>query len=316
MDDDGFDPEAKCLEVAERIIGCLNDGQILKRFQGIKRHIFDSNRQIPDIQGHLKAVVLENRELSRRLEELKEDRRTNRRLDEYALSIINQRIKETSPNPQSPQETIDAAVDNLLAVIDAREKASTIKRQQLTDENAVLRDKISKTEAVCNEEIKESRQRRLENDHKSRQRQKVIQQQISQLRTKIEQQSNKFDDVAEENQEIKNSMQEKKIVAEKLMEKLQDAEKKKEIDQKRLNDLRYQLERAETQVKAKEREIDAKRATQRFGIGDVSEAELEVIRSLETEISALYQENQAISLELKRRRLINTGFSTTEISKL
>ncbi|OHT15515.1 hypothetical protein TRFO_02836 [Tritrichomonas foetus] len=252
----------------------------------------------------------------KKLEDLKRGLNENNSLNDFVLSSLNGHIKETSPNPRGPQSTIDNAISDLLDVLDARSRASSMIRQQLTDENSVLRDKISKAEAVANEEIKQSRQRRLDTDHKYRQKQKQISQQISQIRTKIEQQSNKFDDVIEENQEIENSMKEKKDIAESLMEKLQDAEQKKEIDQKRLDDLRYQLNRAETSVKAKEREIEAKRASQRFGIGDADESELEIIRQLENEISLLFQENQAMSLELKKRKLMNGAFDFSEISKL
>lgn len=314
--DDSFDPESKCLEVAEKIIGCLNEGEILKRFQEIKRNIIAQSQSIPDIQSHLKAVVLENREISKKLEELKSKIESNSNLSDYCLSVLNEFISTTCPNPRPPDTNIDEAISNLLDILDAREKASSLKRKQFTDENASLRDKISKIEAVTNEEIKRLRQRMLENDHRSRQNQKQMQSQIAKIRAKVEQQSIKLDDLIEENQEIEKSMEEKKNIAESLLSRLQEAERKHEIDQKQLENLHFQLERAENLVKAKEREIQAKRATQRFGIGDANEADLETIRSLEDEISSLYQENQELSLELKKKKLLPGGIFFSDQSGL
>lgn len=314
--DDSFDPESKCLEVAEKIIGCLNEGAILKRFQEIKRNIIAQSQSMPDIQSHLKAVVLENREISKKLEELKSKIDSNTNLSDYSLSILNDYIAKTCPNPRPPETSIDEAISDLMDILDAREKASSVKRKQFTDENAALRDKISKIEAVTNEEIKRLRQRMLENDHKSRQNQKQLQTQISRIRAKVEQQSIKLDDLIEENQEIEKSMHEKKNIAESLMTKLQEAERRHGIDQKQLENLHFQLQRAENLVKAKEREIQAKRATQRFGIGDANEADLETIRNLEEEIASLYQENQELSLELKKKKLMPGGILFSDSNML
>ena len=156
----------------------------------------------------------------------------------------------------------------------------------------------------------------LENDHKSRQNQKQMQTQIAKIRAKVEQQSIKLDDLVEENQEIEKSMEEKKNIAESLLNKLQEAERRHAIDQKQLENLHFQLERAENLVKAKEREIQSKRATQRFGIGDANESDLETIRSLEDEISSLYQQNQELSLELKKKKLLPGGILFSDQSGL
>lgn len=314
--DDSFDPESKCLEVAEKIIGCLNEGEILKRFQEIKRNIIAQSQSIPDIKAHLKAVVLENREISKKLEELKSKNRSNSNLSDYCLSVLNEYITKTCPNPRPLETNIDDAISYLMDILDAREKASSVKRKQFTDENASLRDKISKIEAVTNEEIKRLRQKMLENDHRSRQNQKQLQTQIAKIRAKVEQQSIKLDDLNEENQEIEKSMQEKKNIAESLLNRLQEAERRRTIDQKQLENLHFQLERAENLVKTKEIEIQSKRATQRFGIGDANEADLETIRNLEEEISNLYQQNQELSLELKKKKLLPGGIFFADQSGL
>ena len=319
--EEAFDPEKKCLDIAEKIISCLSDTSIIERFKSIKNNIFSNYQNSPsqNIQIHLKQLSYENVELSNKLNELRKRFDTNNQinLNDYALSVLNDHINTTSPKLHNKPESLDSACSILFDVLEAKSEANTMVRAKLNDENRALRDKISKAEAIANEELKECRKRILEHDNQTRQKQKQISTQISQLRAKIQQQSSRYDDLIEENNEIDSSMKEKKCIAKSLMTKLQDAEKRKAVAEKRLKDLQYNLERSLTQIKAKEREIESKRATQRFGIDEANENELEIIRELEKDISELYQENQTISLELKRRKLMATSaLDITEVSKI
>lgn len=319
--EESFDPEKKCLDVAEKIISCLSDTSIIERFKSIKKNIFSNfeNQSTQNIQNHLKQLSYQNVELLNKLNDLKNkcDQFKQLQLNDYALNVINDHINETSPKLHNKPESLDSACSILLDVLEAKSEASTMVRAKLNDENRILRDKISKAEALTNEELKESRRRRLEHDNQTRQKQKQIQQQISQLRAKIQQQSSRYDDLIEENNEIDSSMKEKKCIAKSLMTKLQDAENRRNVAEKRLKDLQYSLERCITQTKAKEREVESKRATQRFGIDEANENELEIIRELEKDIAELYQENQSISLELKKRKLMaSSALDLTEVSKI
>jgi hypothetical protein len=53
---------ASCLAVAEKVIGCLNDGKILHRYQAIKTCI--SDLRAPQLSPHLKLIAFEKRELT------------------------------------------------------------------------------------------------------------------------------------------------------------------------------------------------------------------------------------------------------------
>ena len=170
-----------------------------------------------------------------------------------------------------------------------------------------MRNKIPRAEAVANEEIKESNQRRLETSNLAKKRQDLFNTEISKIRTKVQQQHSRYDDLIEENNDIDASMREKSDEAKVLTAKLQEAEQRKTVAEKRLKSLVFNFEKIENQTKAKEREIESKRATQRFGIRDITETDLAIIRPLEQEISELYQENQVLSLEIKKRKLLNTS---------
>ena len=191
--EESFDPEKKCLDVAEKIISCLSDASIIERFKSIKNNIFSNyqNQPVQNIQTHLKQLSYENVELLNKLNELKNKCEINKQisLNDYALNILNDHINTTSPKLHTKSESLDSACSVLLDVLDAKSEASTLIRAKLNEENRILREKISKAEAVTNEELKESRKRRLEHDNITIQKQKQISAQISQLIAKIQKQN-------------------------------------------------------------------------------------------------------------------------------
>ena len=287
--DDTFNPEKRCLEVAEKIIACLNDGAIIERFQSIKKNIFANygNQNSSNIQSHLKKVSYENIELSNRLSELQQKaiERSQQDLNSYSISVLNDYINLVSPKPYNRVDSIETASSLLIDILEAKTEANSLIRTKLNDENISLRDKISRAEAVANEEIKESNKRRLETSNSAKTRQDLLNTEISKIRTKVQQQHSRYDDSIEENNDIDASMREKSDEAKALTAKLQETEQRKAVAEKRFKSLLFNFEKIENQTKAKEREIESKRATQRFGINDITETDLAIIRQLEQKIS-------------------------------
>lgn len=287
--DDTFNPEKRCLEVAEKIIACLNDGAIIERFQSIKKNIFANygNQNSSNIQSHLKKVSYENIELSNRLSELQQKaiERSQQDLNSYSISVLNDYINLVSPKPYNRVDSIETASSLLVDILDAKTEANSLIRTKLNDENISLRDKISRAEAVANEEIKESNKRRLETSNSAKKRQDLLNTEMSKIRTKVQQQHSRYDDLIEANNDIDASMREKSDEPKVLTAKLQETEQRKAVAEKRLKSLLFNFEKIENQTKAKEREIESKRATQRFGINDITETDLAIIRQLEQEIS-------------------------------
>jgi hypothetical protein len=220
------------------------------------------------------------------------------------------------PEAHFNRDSIESAFSSLLDVIDAKSKSNEVIRQRMTDENATLRDKISARAALTNEELKIARQKMLENDHAARVRHQKMDRKINKLRTRLQQEEAGRDDLEDENRAIKLSIGKKEGEAKELMEKARDLERHASVAEHRLKDLKRQAERYRSENEGKDREIGTRRAAQRFGVADIADHELLELRRLEGEAARLIQENEALALELKKRRLLAGNVELTEVSSI
>ena len=310
------DPEQKCLEVAEKIIACLNDGEILKRYLAIKQKIYQTNSASPQLSPHLKRVALENRELANEVERLRQSITDARELEPWILANLAALQTKVLPEFQPSSSSIDEACEALQKVVDAKTESNNIIRQKMTDDNGILRDKISTMTAAANDELKQSRQRILDADHKFRVSQKELMKQIAQINESVEEQERKASDCDEENAGIEEAIEEKETVAKSLMVRIKDAERRSSVAEKRATDLKRQADRYRRQVEAIERDIEGQRAVQRFGVADVDEEELARLREVEEEVAQLIKENEKLSLNLKKKKLMSGNVSVTELSSI
>ena len=310
------DPEQKCLEVAEKIIACLNDGEILKRYLAIKQKIYQTNSPSPQLSPHLKRVALENRELANEVDRLRRTISEARELEPWVLANLVALQTKVLPEFQPSNGSIDEACEALQKVVDAKTESNNIIRQKMTDDNGILRDKISTMTAAANDELKQSRQRLLDADHKFRMSQKEIVNQIAQVNEAVEEKERKTTDCDEENASIEEAIEEKETVAKSLMVRIKDAERRSAVAEKRATDLKRQADRYRRQVEAIERDIEGQRAAQRFGVADVDEHELARLREVEDEVAQLIKETEKLSLNLKKRKLMSGNMSVTELSSI
>jgi chromosome segregation ATPase len=311
------DPVGKCLEIAERIIGCLNEGEILRRYLSVKKKIDESRPT--SLSQHLKRLALEKRELTSQLSSLQKAQSDATSLTCYVLSqleSIHKNVSARLPEARFSRESLESAFTSLLDVIDAKSKSNDLIRQRITNENAALRDKISSLAASTNDELKLARERMRDFDHKSRKKHRRIDQKLMSLRSRLERQETALENVEEENREIVAVMSEKETIARDLMKKLSDLEQHASLAEYRLNDLKRQSDRLRSEDEAKEREIGTQRAAQRFGVADISDRELLELRTLEGDVARLIQENELIGLELKKRRLLSGNAEITEMSSI
>lgn len=313
---EGEDPEAKCLEVAERIIGCLNDGEILKRYLSIKQRIYQTQTQSPQLSPHLKRVALENRELSNQVEQLRQSLSTSQNLSEFVITQMEQLQKRILPEANIHAESFEEACSSLLQVVEAKSTSNNIIRQRVTDENAQLRDKISTMTAAANDELKLLRQKMLDSDHKFRMKQRDVQSQIDSINAEIESENEQISEFEEEMSNTESTMNEKQTIAKSLMSKLNSIERKSSVAEKRRNDLKRQAERMRRELETLERDIGGQRAVQRFGVADADEGELAQLREIEEEVAHLIKDNERLELELKKKKLIATNLDVTELSSI
>lgn len=312
------DPEAKCLEVAERIIGCLNDGEILKRYLSIKQRIYQTQTQSPQLSPHLKRVALENRELTNELEQCRASLSTTQTLSDFVISQMEQLQKRILPNAgdRIDSSSFEKACESLLEVVEAKSASNNFVRQRLTDENAQLRDKLSTMTAAANDELKLLRQKMLDSDHKFRTKQRETMNELDTINKEIESDVQQISEYEEEMATTENTMNEKQTIAKGLMSKLNGAERKSSVAEKRRNDLKRQADRMRRELETIEREIGTQRAAQRFGVCDADECELAQLREIEEEVAQLIKDNERLELDLKKKKLITTNLDVTELSSI
>jgi hypothetical protein len=80
------DPVGKCLDLAEKIIGCLNEGEILRRYLTVKKKIYESRP--PSLSPHLKRLALEKRDLTQQLASIRIAHSGAGTLDAYVLAEL------------------------------------------------------------------------------------------------------------------------------------------------------------------------------------------------------------------------------------
>jgi chromosome segregation ATPase len=305
---------AKCLDVAEKVIGCLNDGASLRRYLAIKKRISES--RAPQLSPHLKRIALEKRELTNQLESLRKLFADATTLESWVLVQLEFLQKKVLHESAFQGDSIDGACESLFQVIEAKSESNTVIRQRLTDENTTVRDRISSLRSMTDEELQLSQKRVLELNHTFRGKQQRLQATVAQCRSDIEKQIIDDTEVEEGNSQIIAEMDEKQIIAKELMTKLSELEKKKTIEDLRLRDLKRQFDRLRSENEAKEREIENQRAAQRFGVADSDDRELVELRRLEVEVAQLIQDNERMSLEIKKKRFVAGSLEFTEITSI
>jgi hypothetical protein len=303
---------AKCLNVAEKIINCLNDDDILQRYLALKKRISESRPR--QLSPHLKRVALEKRELTHQLELLRTSRAPATNLEKWLLSEISVLHRKVLPDSEVPAASFESACESLLRVVEAKAESNGIIRQRLTDENAGLRDKISSLKAMMKEELRLSRQRILDTDFRFRTAQKEIEQKIEECHGEVARWGDDRDGVVAENTGIVRSISEAGRSLKEFRLKLKDVAVRKGVADLRLNNLKRQSERLQTENSAKGREIESRRASQRFGITDISKRDLADLQRLEEEVAARVRESEKLALDLRKKRLVAAKVDVTEVS--
>jgi hypothetical protein len=306
------DAATRCLDVAEKIIGCLNDGEILRRYLAIKKRIYKSRR--PQLSPHLKGVALEKRDLTHQLELLRTSRASATSLESRLSSELSILHRKVLPDSDVPAAPFESACESLLRVVEAKTESNNIIRQRLTDESAGLRDKISSLNAMVNDELKLSRQRILDADCRFRPTRTKIQQSVEACRGVVGRRAKERDRAAAEKARIARSISEARGVLREFWPKLKDAGVRKGVAELRLMDLRRRGEGLRAENDAKGREIESRRASQRFGVTDISDRDVAELRRLEGEVARLVQESENLALDIRKKRLVAANVDATEAS--
>lgn len=311
------DATQQCLDIAEKIIAVLDGGEIYKKYAKLKEKYFSSSSMSPELDPHLKKIALENRELSNKLENLKELIQNSDTLENYVISQFQAMQSKAVPNATMPaQLSIEEAAEALYQAIESRIESNTIVRQRITAENTELREKISSQRAQIEDDIKKLTDRHLESDHDFRKRREDVKNKISEIEAQVAKLKDDVIEIEEDNASLEDSLSAKDHQKDSTKSELQALQRRQGIATTRCEDLRNSASLLSSELEAKIKEIELLQAKQRFGVQDVDPEDIEELKMVEAEIKALEAENSRLSLELKKQRLSGVSLEQSEPTKL
>jgi len=307
--------EQKVLELSEKILSALGDGSIYMKYLKIKEKAVSMSPGRVNLDVHLKRLALENRELNRKIAEVKATENSNETLENYVIGSLVQMRKDTLPDAKVPPPiSLNDACEALIAIIDAKSESNMLLRQKYTNENSILRDKISNIQKSSTEELQKIHQRHIDIDHKSRAHQKKITDSYTRLTEEMKNLIVQIENIEEENAGIEDSINSYENQAKVLAQRLSEAESKRGMTKSRLIGLQKKANLLRSDFENKSQLIESKRAAQRFGTSDADPKEVEELKDLEAKIAKLAEENELMQLELKKKKLSSSDNETTLFS--
>jgi hypothetical protein len=158
-------PTAKCLGVAEQIIRVLDDPSIYERYMKLKEKMLLAAPHSSPPNPQARQLILENRSLVLRIEELKADSLKQKHLESWVITQIQ--LLQSQLLPASSRLTYASfsdASNNLLDTIEAKLASHRFLRDRLIEENRLLQESIQSMKDSVLTQIEESRKRRVDSD--------------------------------------------------------------------------------------------------------------------------------------------------------
>lgn len=307
----------QCLELAEKIVAVLDGGEVFKKYNRIKQKIFSNSPQNLELDPHLKKIALENRDLQRQLEELKDSLKNSDSLENYLINGLFKIQTKVVPNSTTITPlTVEDALHSLEKAVESKLEANASIREQYTRSNTQLREKISALMSSTNEQLEKIKNRHIEQDHQYRSKAQEVDKQIADIDAEIEKLQSQLGEVEEENGSITTEIHKIDSKASSLKRLLADAEKKNGIAESRYKDLQSTATLLSTELETKINEIKMLHAQQRFNTVDIEEADIDELETVEAELEQLQAEHKRLSTEIKKQRLTLVGIENNEVTKL
>lgn len=304
----------KCLEIAEKIVAVLDDGEIYKKYLPIRQKYFANAGTSPELDPHLKKIALENRELLNRVQLLRDEINSTESLENYVINAITKmQVKVLPKTKPGHYISVEESCSALLASLESRNESASIFRDQISKENNTLLERTSSLQLNANEELKKIHNHHIEIDHAYRQKENTIKQRLDALNNQIEATQRKVDDVEESNADLEDSMARKNSQAEALGIKLNESELKNRDARSRCEELRKQASLLMSELESKTKEIEYLQTKQRFGVQDPDYEDIDDLRAIEAEIESLERDNARLTLEIKKRRLAGVQQSSQDM---
>ena len=306
---------SQCLELAEKIVGVLDGGEVYKKYNRIKQKIFNNSHQSLELDPHLKKIALENRDLQRQRDELRESLQNSNTLDNYIINGLMKIQSKVVPNSAIiDPDSIEDAIASLQKAIESKLEANSSIREQYTRSNTQLREKISSLTSSTNEQLDRIKNRHIEQDHKYRLKAQEVDQQLAELNAEIEKTQSQLTELEDENNQISSELHTIDSKSSSLKRQLSEAEKRNSIALSRYNDLQNTAKLLSTELETKIGEIKMIHAQQRFNTIDIEESDIDELEAIEAEYEQLQKEHKRLSDEIKKQRLTLAGLDNNEVT--
>jgi hypothetical protein len=158
-------PAEKCLSVAERIIRVLDDPSIYERYMRVKEQMFLTGaRSLSPVHSpQARQLALENRSLTLRLQEMRDEALQQVDLQHWAITQLEILQRQILPESSlGPFDSIEEACTAILESIEMRLTTHQFLRDRLEDENRQLQEALEKLRQNTVNEINRSRQARVD----------------------------------------------------------------------------------------------------------------------------------------------------------
>jgi hypothetical protein len=157
-------PFQKCLTVAERILRALDDPSVYERYMRIKEQMVHTRAKSfsPVHSPQARQIILENRNLALRLQEMQAELANERQLEQWLLTqleVLQHQILPESSLP--PLRSLEDATTAILQTIETRVTTHQFLRDRLTEEGRQLQEAIQKLKQRTLDQIDGSRQSRV-----------------------------------------------------------------------------------------------------------------------------------------------------------
>lgn len=309
-------PETACLNVAEKIIDCLSDKTIHERYSTLKEKIM--NNQVNRGTGlkiHIQKLALENRNYKAQLSHLQSMTQPQDDLNNWIMSQLYELQTKIIPDSRSMHSDIlEDSLITLLKVVDSKVESFDRIRNALNEENSKYFDMISTKMVSFDDETRNINRRLSIKQDQFKQYKTKVEEVLEKLNNEYNELETKYNIILDKNIQLTEEISNIESNSQKQENQLDHIEDKLKSSKKRHKGLKYQLDQIQSDCDSKNREIEAQRAKQRFGIKDATPEELDYLKQLEEKVAKLINENEQYVFELKRKRMTMEPLERTEVS--
>ena len=293
----------KCLSVAERIVCALDDPSIYERYMRIKAKLMDDNSGSREMSSEARQLMIENKNLSLRLDELKGETERDHKILEWVieqLQLIQVRIIPKASLVE--YETFEDAADGLLEAIDTQVASHQFLKGKLAAEIKRTQEMIQAKKSEALSSIEKTRDDRVDGEARIERLKRKVQKKIKLLDEETESTEQQITAALEETSTLKAKLRKLKVP--------QDTDIKREQYEQKMNSIadeqekmKQQIEQLKFALKQTNNEITERQRINHFMIPEDVTLDSRK-QQLEQTITDLKKEHKLLQKQLEQFQLV------------